>query len=593
MSTHPVIWAGLVMIAAQLAFRGWILFTGWFQFDDFAFIAKALNSGLTWDYATQPYAGHLMPGGFVLMWLLSQDSPLSFTEPALVLLVMQAIASIGCLRVLHLMFGSRAGILPPLAIYLFSVISLPAFVWWAAGINQIPFQIALFYGLASHLTYMRTQRFRHAIATMLWIAGGLLFYEKVLLLIPVFALFSFCYYTSGTAPERVAGLWARYRAGIALYGVVALGYVTLYTLHALNFDVDNANEYPLGPVASRLVFKAFATGIIGGPWEWTPYEPAGATADPPQLLILMSWVLIAGIVVEAARTRKRSKRAWSLAGTLIAADVLLITAGRVFLVGPLIALEYRYQTELSAIVAISLALAFLPLDGAVESAERVATATFADTRRWVATATVAVVASSLVSSYQFAGHWWKDRSRQYFANVDKTLPAEPERERLVDTAIPDYLIWGFNYPENLASFALAMFDDRTEYVRQATDHLSIIDRDGRVRQVFLEPARVGEPGTEKGCGHRITGAGTTVPLDGPVFGGGWWLRLGYIASGDSPMEITFGDRTVRTEVEAGLHALFVQADGAYDEIRVSGLSQGVAVCTDDVVIGTPRAGPRL
>ena len=61
------------------------------------------------------------------------------------------------------------------------MISLPAFIWWAAGINQLPFQIALFFGLHSHVTYLRTKQVRYVVATLAWTLFGLLFYEKTLL----------------------------------------------------------------------------------------------------------------------------------------------------------------------------------------------------------------------------------------------------------------------------------------------------------------------------------------------------------------------------------------------------------------------------
>ena len=176
-----VVLAGLGLIALQLGFRAWAVFGSWFQFDDFAFLSRAYNNDLGWGYLTEAYGGHLMPGGFLLTWLFAGYDPLGYWPYAATLLFLQAVASIGFLRLLVHLFGRTAAILPLLALYLFSVISMPAFIWWAAGINQLPMQIALFFGLTSHVTYLRTRRVRHVFATLAWTVFGLLFYEKTLL----------------------------------------------------------------------------------------------------------------------------------------------------------------------------------------------------------------------------------------------------------------------------------------------------------------------------------------------------------------------------------------------------------------------------
>lgn len=80
----------------------------------------------------------------------------------------------------------------------------------------------------------------------------------------------------------------------------------------------------------------------------------------------------------------------------------------------------------------------------------------------------------------------------------------------------------------------------------------------------------------------------TVPLDGPVIGGGWWIRVGYVATGSSPMTVTAGNRSFKVVTESGVHSLFLEPSGDFDSVRLSGLRAGVQLCTNDVTLGTPK-----
>jgi hypothetical protein len=76
-----------------------------------------------------------------------------------------------------------------------------------------------------------------------------------------------------------------------------------------------------------------------------------------------------------------------------------------------------------------------------------------------------------------------------------------------------------------------------------------------------------------------------IDLDGPLVGGGWWVRIGYLSSGPSPVKISAGGLSHATTVEAGLHAVYVLAGPDFGSVTVSGLAAGVTLCTDDVTVG--------
>lgn len=589
-SRERVLLIGLLLIAAQLAFRAWAVYGAWFQFDDFAFLSKAYNNDLDWAYLTESYAGHLMPAGFLLTWLFATYDPLGFWPYATTLLVLQAVASVGFLRLLTHMFGARRAVLPLLALYLFSVVSLPAFIWWAAGINQLPFQIALFYGLHAHLSYLRKKQFRFALATVAWTVFGLLFYEKSLLVFIAYGLVALCYFTKGTLESRFWQLWSSYRPAMILHGAVAAGYLVLYLVTSISFDPQNANETPLFPVAYRYIFVAFSTGVIGGPWRWTDIPPVGRVADPSDIVIFMSWLAIAYLVYVAYRSRERSTRAWLLPISFLVANVLLLTAGRAFLVGAIIGREYRYQTEMSAILALAIGLAFLPLIGATETVSpRTESVLPFHPQRAAIAFTGLFVAGAMISNVQYAGHWRSENpAPAYFDRIHKSLADRARPVALADLAVPGDIMWGFRFPENTYSHVFRLYEDKTRYPEVVDDRLFVFDDRGNLRPALISPMRRNVASRDEGCGYRLEDKGIAIPLDDPVIGGGWWVRLGYLADGESPLTVTAGRWVHETEVKRGLHSLFFRAGGNFDRIRLSGLEDGVSLCTNDVTLGLPQ-----
>lgn len=573
----------------QLAFRGWAVFNSWFQFDDFAFLSRAYNSDLTWGYLTEAYGGHLMPGGFLLTWFFARYEPLDFWPYATTLLLLQAIASLGFLRLLLRMFGRTPAVLPLLAVYLFSVISLPAFIWWAAGINQLPMQIALFFGLASHIAYLRTRQLRHVFATLAWTAFGLLFFEKTLLVFFAYGFVALAYFTTGLLEVRLKQLWSSYRFGLLLHGALALGYVSVYAATSLTFDPNKANDTPVFPVAYRFILKAFSTGIIGGPWQWTDLHPIGSVADPSDIVVFLSWLALGYLVYLAYKSRVNSLRAWSLTVVFLLANVVLLTAARAFLAGPVIGLEYRYQTELSAVFALSVGLAFLPLVGATETVHPRGQAVLPFRPQAAAvTVTLTFLVVATISNVQYASHWQKTNpGRPYFDAVERSLAGRSGAVPLADMAVPNTLMWGFRYPENTYSHVLRVFEDKTRYPSVANDHLYVFDDKGVLRPAVISTTRVARP--HPGCGYPVRGGGSVaIPLNGPVTGGGWWVRLGYFARGGGTMTVTAGAKVHEVRVESGVHSVYFQASGDFHAIRLSGVSPGLSLCIPEVTLGLPK-----
>ena len=582
-----VLQAALAMILAQLAFRAWATYSAWFAYDDFSFISRMLNDGLSPAVAGRPYAGHIMPAGMYLSWLTDQVAPFDFRLPATLLLGMQALADAGLVVLLLRLFGSRRGILVPLALYLWCAISIPLAIWWAAGVNQLPMQVALFWVLACHVAYLQDGRVRHAVAACAWLLAGLAFYEKVLLVLGAVGLVSLCYFATGSVAERLRSLWARFRTGIVMYAALGLVYLVVYVVVGLNFSPSRANNDALAQVATNMVVHAWIPAIVGGPLQWQEIDQFALPA-PGAPVILGSLVVVALVAREIHRSRLHSLRAWLLPGFFLLCNIVLVAAGRASFVGAQISLDFRYQGELAAVTAIALGCAVLPIRGAAESASPRGPSELLDHPRRVATLVTAICVLATVSSVQFIEHWNDNPpGKAYF---DRLLPALQSRTTpvtLVDAPVPDVIMWPIGYPLNMQSKLLRQYSDHTHFVDVATDHISMIDRNGDIAPAVVDPVRSNVPGPRHGCGYRIRSKPVTVPLSGPLAYGGWWVRIGYLASAASPVRVTAGNATYRTTLQPGVHALYLRGGYTFDKVRISGLVEDVTVCTDDIAVGRP------
>src|SRR4051812_46820413 len=150
------------MGAAQLVFRGWALFPSWFYTDDYRLLYDARSRGLSWSYLTAPFDSQFMPVGRLVAWVVASGGTLDWTLAVSLTLLLQGIASLTCLAMLCSLFGARPGVLVLLATYLTTAMTLPATMWWAASLNQLPLQAVLFGGLTVGVRYLRTARLRWA-----------------------------------------------------------------------------------------------------------------------------------------------------------------------------------------------------------------------------------------------------------------------------------------------------------------------------------------------------------------------------------------------------------------------------------------------
>jgi hypothetical protein len=600
-SERRVLTAAGAMIVAQLAFRAWATYGSWYHYDDFSFMARMADAGPTLRAAFEPYIGHLTPGGMYLSWLADAVAPYDFRVTATMLLVLQAGASVALLWMLVRVFGVRPGILPPFALYLFCVITTPAAIWWAAGVAQLPWHIALFAGLGTHATYLRTHRLRYALMTVAWSAFGLLFFERTILLFGAVAFLSLAYFATGTLGVRAVSVLRTYWRGVLVYAAALGAYLVAYVVTALDLGSDAPTSGNLGRIAWDLVGNGYVTALAGGPLRWHRLDQA-AVPDPGSAVLWASVAAVGLLVWEIRRARTRSLRAWLLPLAFLVADVVLVAAGRTTYLGTIVSLDYRSQAELGAVTALALALAVLPVRGAVEPVEVRRSSELLDHPRRVTLVVVVPVALALVSSTLYVRHWQThDPGQAYFDNLIGTLTASRQPVVLDDTTVPEVVMGADSYPDNRLSRLLTAYEEHTSFPDAAIDSVSTVTDEGTVVAAVIRPLEQAPPGPDQDCGYRVAGGSRTIELvptgiePGPDVRGNArsWVRIGYLSTGTSPVTVEVGDETISATIVGGLHALFVRTDLVADpathepvgSVTLSGLQGDAQICTDDVTAG--------
>jgi len=582
---------GGLLIAAQLGFRAWALWGSWFYFDDLAFMSRAMNQPFDAGYLFESYGGHLMPAGFALAWVMTKWWVYDWAPWAITLLLLQALASVGILRLLVSMFGRRPFVLVLLTAYLVWVFTLPAGLWWAAGVNQLPLQVALGFGLTAFLAHLRTRRARHLVVALAWVALGLLFYEKTVLVLGIYAVVALGWFTSGTTPQRLRGLWAQYRLAVVASAALGAAYLAVYARFGLDLGTGQTASVSWTSIAWDLVAVAMLPAAIGGPLTWEGLS-AGSLADPSDLVMVASWAAVAGLAGYAWRSRTISLRAWTPVLLTTVANVVLLASARAGIVGPGIAREYRYQTEAAVVLVLGIGLAFLPLRGATEQNGRRADAPVGhEDRLLVAAITVVVVALALVSSVRYVHRWQShNQTRAYLENVERALTSADQPVPLVDAGVPQTLLWSFRYPENTYSHLFRPWSADLDFPRNAVEDLYVFDDSGELAQVRLDPARSMKlpEDADADCPYPLEGATVTIPLDGPVIGGGWWIALNYHSPAETSFRLVAGDEAHDVTVPAGRHTAWFQAAGTFDEVRINSFPEDSELCVTGLVLGSPR-----
>ena len=574
----PVAVAALGLIVLHLVVRAVLAFGGYFYWDDLILVGRAGTQPLlSTAYLFTDHDGHVMPGGFLLGGAITRMAPLVWFWPALSLVVLQALASLALLRVLHIVLGWRPVLLLPLGFALFTPLGVPAFAWWAAALNSLPMLAALAWACGDAILLLRTGNRRYAVTAVLAYLGGLLFFEKAAVIPMVaFAIGTALYHVQGE-PSAIRMVWRRGRSlWLPALGITA-AWIALYVM-----VVDQRRwswDLPMTwDLLRRSVTHGIVPGLVGGPWDWQRWAPASPWAVPPLSVMTLGWVALAAAMTVSLVRKQRVAALWLVgAGYALACQVPIYLMRSSAFTALELAQTLRYLPDLVVVLAMLAAIGFSapnrPGSGWLDdSPQRTAV---------VAALAVCFLISSLVSTRTFLSSWQDNPTKSYLHNAIHGLAQAraDSSAALLDQEVDPLILQRVVGPENLASHMFALITNRPEFGRY-TDRLRMLDSAGRVLDAKVTWTRRILAGPQPQCGYFAQPDGPVqMPLDGPLLPAEWTAEINYLANTEGTMELSLpvGPET-KVAVKPGLNRVYVRLSGAGDVITVQATTASLALC---------------
>ncbi|MCP9275647.1 hypothetical protein [Mycolicibacterium arenosum] len=569
----------VVLIALQLVLRAVLAFGGYFYWDDLILIGRAgTQTLLSPTYLFDDHDGHVMPGAFLVAGGITRLAPLNWFWPALSLVLLQLLASLALLRALHTILGWRPVLLIPLTFALFTPLGVPAFAWWAAGLNALPMIAAMAWVSADAILLVRTGDRRYAVTGTAVFLIGLLFFEKAAV-IPFVAVVVtvLLAYVRG---EQVRTVWQRGRPLWVATAAVTVAWIGVYLLvvdqQRWSFDLGMTWE-----LLSRSVTHGIVPGLVGGPWEWQRWAPASPWATPSAVVMVLGWVVLGAVVAVSFIRKQRIGPVWAAAaGYAVACQVPIYLMRSSQFTALELAQTLRYLPDLVVVLTLLMAVGLCApnrADSGRLDASRARTVA-------VVTAVALFAASSGYSTVTFLRSWRDNPTRNYLETAEAALAQanSVSQAPMLDQEVDPLILQRIQWPENLASHVFALLRDRPEFDAATTD-LRMFDSTGRILPAKVTWVRSIVPGPDATCGYLVQPldgqAPVRVPLDGPMLPSEWTAEINYLANSDGSltMSMTEGAET-KVPVRPGLNRVFVRLSGAGDALLVRANTSALSVC---------------
>lgn len=594
----------VVLLALQFLIRFVLGHDGFFSLDDFVFYNQANHSEL-WnkDFLLTPYNGHLMPGAMAWVWVSTKIAPLDYGLVLWTMMILQLVAGILMYLLLRVLFGNRPAILVPLAVFSFSTITLPASLWWAAGLNQLPQQISMILVIIFHVLYMRSGRRLLAFMGPLALILGLLFFEKTAVVVPLIGLMTWLFFSEGLL---IPSLWTalrRYWLTWVAYLAVLIPFVIYYLANVPDQTKAEPTTENFAELFDSVIRQAILPGIVGGPWRWSDTGVVDSNADPHPLMQVVAVVAIGAVVTLSVMLRRVAIRAWVLAALFLLMLTVVLTVTRGAVIGAIvIGSEYRYLTEFALVVALCGGLAFLqtriapwwrktPADPDADVLP--AHVGGIPTMLLVSIAVIALIGSSTYSAYLFTERWTANPAKTYVKNATTTMKDLGPHDRIYNGVVPTRVIWRLLFPSNLPTNLLGPLGLKAQPFGEGESG-SRLRQFNKVGQ--LEEAQVQGVGTSlfetKDCLVNVKSEPREVPLTSTIFEWPWIMQIDYVA--DKPGDLVIdagGTRTTAsigsgTKGPGGRQSVYAAVQGGYDSITLAAPDN--EFCIKTLAIGAPQ-----
>ncbi|WP_374558568.1 hypothetical protein [Micromonospora sp. RHAY321] len=589
----------VALIVVSVAWRAGLATRGWFSQDEFVIAAQVLDTRLDPDYLLRTFNNHLMPGGLLVAWGMVRVAGFVSWPWVLLLAVGQAAVGIALYRLLRDLLRPGWGLLIPLCLYVFSPLTLEVSSLWLVGLLVLPVQLALVLAVSAQVRYVRTGRLRHLPVVVLWVVFGLLFDTKALLIVPLLFLLTVFLFTSGGVWRSLRRAIGRYWPAWLVLGVLSGAYLAFYlTRPARELDEPNSVGQVL-TFLGDLVGETVVPGLVGGPWRWTYAGDGPPLVDPYDVAKWLSWAVLVALVVVTVRRRPSAGRAWLLLVCYLGLVAALFAVTRLGgPLGPVVGVVPRYVADVMLVAAICVGAALLGTKDVNEddvSAWPVPTVlrepgAFAVGLVSMILLLATIGVGTLWSTARFGDNWSTKYGREYLATAQAELAAAPPGTVFLDTVVPDRVVAGYFWPDNLQSHFFRPADHRPTFVTEAA-RPSMFDEYGRIRPVVVQGRKI-LPGTVPDCGHLAEGGRTTrIPLDGYLEEWPYVVQFGYLSSGESTAVFRLGAATREITLQRGLNEVFFLLEGAGSSVEITVQTPQVGVCTQLITVGRAVPAP--
>ncbi|WP_436493573.1 hypothetical protein [Actinokineospora sp. HUAS TT18] len=578
-------WAALVLGAAPFAYHLWFLAGGYFAHDDFLMTYLADRSGpLDPGYLFQNYNGHIVPGVFVLVWVVTALAPLNFIVAMVPLVLIHIAALVVFWRLLVRCFGPRRALLMPFGVVAASPLILASTLWWAYAAQLLPLLLAMFAALYCQVGYVRTGRRRDAVLTLIWTAVGMAFFEKAALFIGL--LFGLTVLLSAERGlKALASAWRTHRklwiAHIALLTGYAILYFGLASPPVHETAISGSSVLTL---ARLMAIDTLFTPLLGFPVVTSGADGSPALNEPVAAVRILGSLLTVAILVGGVLIgRTRAAYAWVLLAGYLAVDITLVALARMPLIGPLIGLDIRYIAD--AVPVLALCAAFAYLTPMTADGVRPAAIPGRALRVGLVAATAVMLAGATVSAARISPNLQFAGAKAYVATARAALQRDPEMV-LYDSHVPNSVMVYWFGDQGRVSRTIGLLPGPPRF-DEPTAKIYMLDGKGMPREVTgVVNTVVGKPGPVEGCGYPVADQTIVVPLSGPVKGKRL-IRLEYYTNAAGLVTINAGTRSFTLQLQEGVHLLQLVTDTEFDRIDLKRAPGSVAACFVGVVIGEP------
>jgi len=591
------------LIAAQACLDSYVLNKGFFQEDDFAIAGLAAHP-MSLHLLFQDYFGQLMPGVFLFAWLPTHAGGYDWGLWAGTLVILQVLADFALLRALRTLFGDRMLLLIPFGVAVFTPMALADLGWWAVAVQSVPIQLATAMAVDQHVRFIRTGRVYNAISAFCWMLFGLAFYEKAAgIPLLLFALTTAYLMPGGWAEAMRATL----RKHWLVWGLYLVAIVTEIIIYVSGLNTSSV-QVPLASNAAtfswHLVWDNFIPAALGGPWRWVPVPGAArgwelyAVSAVPTALLDLSWVVAVLIIAASLWYRARAWRAWViLLGWLLAVDAFPVILGRLALFGTQLYTETGYVTDAAPVLAICLALAFLPLRDeqrpyrAVRPRARVRALT-------LGTAAVVFLAGAAWSAIDYRQQLHPENSRSYIATASEALKDAPAGAVIYPSQLPNPMIWQLfgqlsQVQNSLRPLVNQVIGQRFQWTSMPTGKVTsflIFNASGQLVPATVTGLHTLPFAKQAECVLRANGM--RLPLTANAFAVPLLMQIGYFAAKPVALMVTFGGHQYRLTLPAsGLAYGYLPVEGPGSTVVITPVTPDPSICIGTVTVGTVSPSP--